>query len=115
MPINRKAIATMDLDDLQEDYRALREELERRNEAMRMEKARELDDKAREMGFAGLQDAAKALAGRSVSRKVAPKFANPDNPNETWAGRGMKPKWLEAWLEKGGNLDDIRLPVPGQD
>ena len=33
--------------------------------------------------------------------KVAPKYRNPDNPSETWAGRGLKPRWLAAAL-KGG-------------
>ena len=30
--------------------------------------------------------------------KVAAKYQNPDNPAETWAGRGLKPRWLAAAL-----------------
>lgn len=44
--------------------------------------------------------------GRS---KVAPKYRNPQNPDETWTGRGRKPKWVEAYLEGGGELDQILI------
>ena len=35
---------------------------------------------------------------------IAPKYRNPDNPAETWSGRGRKPVWLERELEKGRQL-----------
>lgn len=110
-----KSVTEMETDALQQGYEAIKEELARRNDAVRLEKARELDEKAREMGFLNLQDAVKALAGKSAPRKVAPKYANPDNPTETWAGRGMQPKWLVAYLDKGGSLDDIRIQKSDDD
>ncbi len=40
---------------------------------------------------------------------VPPKYRNPDNPAETWTGRGRKPRWVVAALEKGLTLDDLRI------
>jgi DNA-binding protein H-NS len=40
---------------------------------------------------------------------VAPKYRNPDNPAETWAGRGLKPRWLAAALKAGKKLDDFSI------
>jgi DNA-binding protein H-NS len=37
--------------------------------------------------------------------EVAPKSRNPDNPSETWAGRGLKPRWLAAALKGGKKLE----------
>lgn len=34
-------------------------------------------------------------------RKLAPKYRNPKNSTETWAGRGMMPRWLKALVAKG--------------
>jgi len=31
--------------------------------------------------------------------RVAPKYRNPDNPDQTWAGRGLQPRWLTAALK----------------
>jgi DNA-binding protein H-NS len=40
---------------------------------------------------------------------VAPKYRNPDNPAETWAGRGLKPRWLAAALKTGKKLEDFSI------
>jgi DNA-binding protein H-NS len=47
--------------------------------------------------------------------KVAPKFRNPENPSETWAGRGLKPRWLAAAIKSGRKLDDFRIAGSGKD
>ncbi len=51
----------------------------------------------------------KASFGRGIRGKVAPKYRNPDNPAETWAGRGLKPRWLAAALKTGKKLDDFMI------
>ena len=43
---------------------------------------------------------------------VAPKYRNPDNPEETWAGRGLKPRWLAAALKTGKKLEDFSIAAP---
>src|SRR5215813_10849461 len=40
---------------------------------------------------------------------VAPKYRNPENPSETWAGRGLKPRWLTAAMKSGKSLDDFAI------
>ena len=40
---------------------------------------------------------------------VAPKYRNPDQPSETWAGRGKQPRWLVAQLRAGKRIDDFRI------
>jgi DNA-binding protein H-NS len=45
---------------------------------------------------------------------VAPKYRNPANPTETWAGRGLKPRWLAAALKSGKELEDFSISAPGK-
>jgi DNA-binding protein H-NS len=40
---------------------------------------------------------------------VAPKYRNPENPNETWAGRGLKPRWLAAAIKAGHKPEDFLI------
>ncbi len=42
------------------------------------------------------------LDGRSERKLVAPKYANPDDPSQTWTGRGRRPSWLVAKMRKRG-------------
>jgi DNA-binding protein H-NS len=57
----------------------------------------------------------KASFGRGVRGKVAPKYRNSENPSETWAGRGLKPRWLVAALKSGKKLDDFSIGGAGKD
>src|SRR5262252_6615033 len=45
---------------------------------------------------------------------VPPKYRNPDNPEETWAGRGLKPRWLAAALKSGKKLEDFSINGAGK-
>src|SRR5262245_60959300 len=43
---------------------------------------------------------------------VAPKYRNPENPSETWAGRGLTPRWLAAALKSGKKLEHFSIAQP---
>jgi DNA-binding protein H-NS len=56
--------------------------------------------------------------GRRPYAKVHPKFRNPEQPNQTWSGRGLQPHWLTELLAAGRCIDDFRVsgfPNHGQD
>ncbi|MDI9329771.1 MAG: H-NS histone family protein [Alphaproteobacteria bacterium] len=39
--------------------------------------------------------------GSTAGRKVAPKYRDPANPDNTWTGRGRMPQWVAALQAKG--------------
>ncbi|HGM5940399.1 TPA: H-NS histone family protein [Stenotrophomonas maltophilia] len=41
--------------------------------------------------------------------KVAPKYRNPANPNETWTGRGRQPKWMAQLVAMGRSPSDFLI------
>ena len=41
--------------------------------------------------------------------KVQPKYRNPDRTTETWSGRGKQPRWFNALLQSGRQIDDLRI------
>ena len=49
------------------------------------------------------------VSGRRPYPPVPPKYRNPDQPFETWAGRGKQPRWLVAQLRSGMRIDDFRI------
>ena len=50
-----------------------------------------------------------ARAGRRLG-KVAPKYRNPENPKETWTGRGKQPRWLAAYTAKRRDRGEFLIP-----
>jgi DNA-binding protein H-NS len=53
------------------------------------------------------QRGTKKPQARSV--KVKPKYRNPQDKSETWAGRGLKPRWLVALMKQGKSLEDFAI------
>ena len=41
--------------------------------------------------------------------KVPPKYRNPDNPEETWTGRGRQPRWLAALTAEGRQVEEFLI------
>jgi DNA-binding protein H-NS len=49
------------------------------------------------------------IAKRRTRKPAKPKYAHPDNPEQTWTGRGRRPRWLEDALSKGKSLEEMAL------
>jgi DNA-binding protein H-NS len=41
--------------------------------------------------------------------RVYPKYRNPDEPSETWSGRGKQPRWLAAALKTGHKIEEFMI------
>jgi DNA-binding protein H-NS len=72
------------------------------------EKAR-LDQRLCQLGLGG--EPHNMSQARRPYPKVFPKYKNPANPSETWAGRGKKPRWLTAQIKSGKQIDDFRIDL----
>ncbi|MFP8968138.1 H-NS family nucleoid-associated regulatory protein [Pokkaliibacter sp. CJK22405] len=45
----------------------------------------------------------------AAKSKSAPQYFNPEDPSQTWTGKGRKPKWIEEALHNGADLEDFRI------
>ncbi len=41
--------------------------------------------------------------------RVKPKYRNPEDPSQTWSGRGKRARWLEEKLAAGAKLEDFAV------
>ena len=67
----------------------------------------QLEQRLRQLRSGGLKE--NVRRERRPYPRVFPKYRNPDNPSETWAGRGKQPRWLTAKLRTGRQIDDFRI------
>jgi DNA-binding protein H-NS len=47
--------------------------------------------------------------GRGARGSVAPKYRNPKDPTQTWAGRGLQPRWIRDAIKSGKKLDSFLI------
>ena len=60
-----------------------------------------------------LEERLKQLQTTVVARRpyppVLPQYCNPDQPSESWTGRGKRPRCLVAQLKLGRRIEDLRV------
>lgn len=115
MKLSKNHLASLSMDELW----ALHEEVSAiLSERITSEK-RGLEERLAKLNGGLIFDRAKIKNGvsqaserRMVRRKyppVLPKFRNPSDPSETWAGRGKQPRWMVTQLKAGKKMDDFLI------
>jgi DNA-binding protein H-NS len=99
---NTDHLESLSVDELWDLHEEIVAELSRKIEA---EKAM-LEERLRRLGKAGKNPIRRA---KRPYPKVSPKYRNPKNRGETWAGRGKQPRWLAAQLRSGRKIDDFLI------
>jgi DNA-binding protein H-NS len=118
MDITQTNIEEMTEPELRELIRNADEALKRRVAERARSTLKEIRQLAAEVGFevtfakAGKTPAAKGKVA-SPRGPAVQKYRNPDNPGETWAGRGRPPKWVQAAMEQGQTLEDLAIAREG--
>jgi DNA-binding protein H-NS len=77
-------------------------------------KANQLQSQLAALGDGGWISSGKRAVGRPrgskmKGRKVAPKYRNPKDRSETWAGRGAMPRWMAAQIKAGKKREDFAI------
>nr|CAA6807326.1 MAG: DNA-binding protein, H-NS family [uncultured Thiotrichaceae bacterium] len=49
------------------------------------------------------------LDAKAMRKPVKPKYRNPDDVNQTWTGRGRRPRWVDECLNSGITLEDLTI------
>lgn len=100
--VELKGMTLRQLLDLREKVEA---EISQKQVSERAEAKRALAELAEKRGFS-LDELFGVRKGKGLA---AIKYRNPDNPAETWVGRGRKPTWLVDKLKKGGKLESFEI------
>lgn len=105
--IDLSQLSAAELETLSEEVAA---QLSEKREEEREAAFAQIDALAESLGLTKAQLAAHFRGKRRKPRQPPrPKYRNPDNPTETWSGRGRKPAWVEAHLGAGRQLRDLTV------
>jgi DNA-binding protein H-NS len=103
--MKRRELASLSSDELW----VLHEEVAATLAARLIAEMRTIENRLRQLDGLVRTRQSRKTTGRRFYPTVAPKFRNPDQPSQTWAGRGKQPRWLAAHLSSGKRIDDFRI------
>lgn len=76
-------------------------------EDRRLQEARQaIEAQAKEMGFS----LSELLGGKTkVKTTNPPKYRNPEDPDQTWTGKGRRPNWIIEAQERGIDIETMAI------
>jgi len=96
-------LESMPIDDLWKRYEEVNRELD---EKLTTEK-RKVEDRLNQLRGGVARPTRQA--GRWAQPTAKPKYQNPNNPAQTWSGRGKTPLWVRRSLARGKSLEDLLI------
>ncbi|HPQ97526.1 MAG: H-NS histone family protein [Thiothrix sp.] len=100
--INLEELTVAELDRLKNSIDSA---IVNRRQSELMNIRRQVDEIVGTSGFS-LQE---ILDARPARKPVEPKYQNPDNLDETWTGRGRRPRWVESCIKSGKTLEELAI------
>ena len=94
-----------DLQHLQAEVEKALKKAEKRD---RREALRAAEKAAAEFGYP-LDELLGAAPAGATGGKLPPKYRNPGNPDQTWSGRGRRPRWLVEAQQQGRPLSEFKI------
>lgn len=75
------------------------------------------EKRQREAALAAAQKAAQEhgfsldeiLGKKAAGKTSVPKYRNPEDPSQTWTGRGRQPAWYKAAIEAGKSPEELAI------
>ena len=100
--INLQALS---FDELKQVARDVEGEMVRRQEEDQERFLREAHEMAERYGVS--VDAFLNPVGKERKEKAPAKYQNPNNPRQTWTGKGRQPTWVKELVAKGATLEEM--------
>ena len=107
MAFNLQKMTRAELEALRKDVDSAIIDLRKKEKKDALEAAQKA---AAEFGFS-LDELTGKKSGRVPAKGGAaePKFMNPDNPSQTWTGKGRQPNWYKTAIDSGKSSDDLLI------
>lgn len=107
--VDNLKISSIDLDSMELEELLIHQEnikkiIKHKQKDQREAAMTEMQAIAIKLGYSSLEE---FLEARHMEEIFASKYRNPENPNQKWAGRGRKPKWVNEYLKGEGTLEDL--------
>lgn len=108
--LNGIDLSKLSIEELENLVRDAQAEIVNRKEAERQRVLDQIRELAASIGTTPEALLKQQAGGRGGGgAKVEAKYRNPDDPSQTWSGRGKRPQWINEALAAGKTLEDLAV------
>ena len=98
------------LPELQELSKDIDKEIQQRQVEEKKRVSTQMKELAASVGMTVEEILGLDMARKTRTKPRAPaKYRNPENPEQTWSGRGKKPAWIREALEQNRSLEEFEI------
>ena len=103
-------LSKLSIDELKSVIRDAEKTIEKKAKEELKAARKAAEEAAKKHGFSLDEITGGQTASKSRGKAKAPaKFANPDDPSQTWSGRGRQPDWFKAATDSGKSREDLAI------
>jgi DNA-binding protein H-NS len=97
------------INDLHKLAERVQKEIQSKEQAQILELRKRMEEMAGQLGMTP-EDVLTYDARKKTSKTPSKvKYRNPANPEQTWTGRGKRPRWLQQALTQGAKLEEFAV------
>jgi DNA-binding protein H-NS len=102
-------LSKLSIEELENLVRDAQAEIVSRKEAEKQRVLDQIRELAASIGTTPEELLRQQAGGRGRGAKVEAKYRHPDDPSQTWSGRGKRPQWVNDALAAGKSLEDLAV------
>lgn len=108
--VNEVDLSQFNIDELNTLIRRAQDTIKKKEQEQLVALRKQVEEMAASMGVS-VTDLLGVKAGgrKKAATKVSPKYRNPANPDQTWSGRGLMPRWMREAVEQGAKKEDFLI------
>lgn len=101
-------LAEMTYSELEEHRKELETAMKAIEKAQRADAKKAINQVAKDYGYT-VEELFNTSRRKGLRSAPSPKYRNPENPEQTWTGRGRRPQWFVDAIDKGLDLRNLEI------
>ena len=101
-------LSNLDIAELKQLSGQIDREIEKRHKQEKVEVLKQMQEAASRIGMTP-EEVLGLEAAKKTKTKGRARYRNPEDPRQTWTGKGKRPGWIKSLIENGRSLEEIEI------
>ena len=101
-------LSNLEIAELKQLSEQIDHEIDKRHKQAKIDVLKQMQEAASRIGMTP-EEVLGLEAAKKTKTKGKARYRNPEDPRQTWTGKGKRPGWIKDMLENGRTLEDMEI------